>query len=87
VEDQTTYSLTELFYTFLNEELPKDEALQKAKLQYIATHSNVAPYAWAGLVLIGDASALPSTIGWGWGLAVLFFLGGVWMKRNLALKH
>jgi CHAT domain-containing protein len=27
VEDQTTYSLTELFYTYLNEGLSKDEAL------------------------------------------------------------
>ncbi|RDB03565.1 CHAT domain-containing protein [Runella aurantiaca] len=90
VEDQKTYSLTELFYTFLNEGLSKDEALQKAKFQYISTHPNAAPSAWAGLVLIGDASALPSNTFWGWGLGglvMLTILWGVWMKGNLSVKH
>lgn len=85
VEDQTTYALTELFYTFLNEGLSKDEALQKAKRQYISMHPNAAPAAWAGLVLIGDAAALPSNTLWWWGLgglAVLLIIGGVFMKRS-----
>ncbi|MFN8345560.1 MAG: CHAT domain-containing protein [Spirosomataceae bacterium] len=89
VEDQATYTLTELFYTFLKEGLSKDEALQKAKRQYIDTYPTAAPAAWAGLVLIGDAGALPS-VGLGWwglsGLAVLAFLGGVWKKRKALLK-
>jgi CHAT domain-containing protein len=89
VEDQTTYSLTELFYTFLNEGVSKDEALQKAKLQYMSLHPNAAPAAWAGLVLIGDAAALPSVGFWWWGpvgLFVLAFLGGVWKKRKASQK-
>lgn len=90
VEDQTTYALTELFYTFLNEGLSKDEALQKAKRQYISMHPNAAPAAWAGLVLIGDAVALPSNTLWWWGLgglAVLLIIGGVFMKRSFSVKH
>lgn len=90
VEDQTTYSLTELFYTFLNEGLSKDEALQKAKLHYITIHPNAAPATWAGLVLIGDASPLPSNAFWWWGLgglAGLLILGGIRMKRNFSVKH
>lgn len=90
VEDQTTYSLTELFYTFLNEGLSKDKALQKAKLHYISTHPNTAPAAWAGLVLIGDATALPSNTFWWWVLgemAVLLLLGGIQVKRNFSVKH
>ncbi len=90
VEDQTTYSLTELFYTFLNKGFSKDEALQKAKRQYISMHPNAAPAAWAGLVLIGDAAALPSNTLWWWGLgglAVLLIIGGVFMKRSFSVKH
>jgi hypothetical protein len=90
VEDQTTYSLTELFYRFLNEGLSKDEALQKAKLHYISIHPNAAPAAWAGLVLIGDATALPSNAFWWWGLgglAMLLLFGGVRMKRHFPIQH
>lgn len=90
VEDQKTYALTELFYTFLNKGFSKDEALQKAKFQYMSTHPNAAPSAWAGLVLIGDAAALPSNTFLWWelgGLLMLTILLGVWMKGNLSGKH
>jgi CHAT domain-containing protein len=83
VEDQTTYQLTELFYGFLNEGLSKDEALQKAKNQYAATHPNGSPAAWAGLVLIGDATALPSNSFWWWVLGALGLLIGL----ILAIGH
>ena len=35
VDDQSTYRLTELFYRHLTDGLPVDQALQKAKLEFI----------------------------------------------------
>lgn len=58
VEDKDTYKLTELFYSYLNEGLSKDEALQKAKIEMLK--ENPSPNVWAGLVLIGDSSKIES---------------------------
>lgn len=70
VEDKDTYKLTELFHHYLNEGLPKDEALRQAKLEFIEHNENVNPYSWAGFILIGDSSEI-STSNWIiWALAV-----------------
>lgn len=58
IEDRDTYSLTELFYKYFKEGFPKDEALQKAKIEFISLSENAMPNAWAGMVLIGDNSPL-----------------------------
>lgn len=60
VEDQATYQLTERFYYHLSEGLPKDQALQQAKLDWLASASRAdqLPYRWAGLILVGNAEPL-----------------------------
>ncbi|GAB3901924.1 CHAT domain-containing protein [Larkinella knui] len=60
VEDQATYRLTERFYHHLSKGLPKDLALQKAKLDWLASASRAdqLPYRWAGLILVGNADPL-----------------------------
>jgi CHAT domain-containing protein len=58
IEDRDTYILTELFYKYLNEGMPKDEALQKAKIEFIISTENAMPNAWAGMILIGDSLSL-----------------------------
>ncbi|TRX62615.1 CHAT domain-containing protein [Fulvivirga sp. M361] len=53
-DDQAAFDLMKVFYQGIDEGLPKDEALRKAKLAYIDTHDNIHPYFWANFVLIGD---------------------------------
>ncbi len=72
VENQATYALTELFYSKLTEGLPKDIALQEAKIAYLADadQSDQLPNRWAGLLLVGNAEPikkqLPSGQMGGW---------------------
>ena len=55
VENQSTYRLTELFYTYLSAGLPTDLALQKAKIEFFRTagKEQQLPYYWAATVLTG----------------------------------
>ena len=88
VEDQPTYALTKLFYKYLHQNLPKDVALQKAKLDWIEAGgaTDALPSQWAGMILVGDAAPLmsdnSSLIIYGFGLLVLAILGGVWWWRR-----
>ena len=60
VEDQSTYRLAELFQGQLARGLPKDIALQRAKLQFYesATLIEQLPNHWAGVILLGNADPL-----------------------------
>jgi CHAT domain-containing protein len=56
VPDKATEKLMTRFYAYLKEGLPKDEALQKARLDFIAHNPDMShPYFWAGFVLNGNA--------------------------------
>ena len=70
IDEQSSAKIIELFYDNLSRKMPKDEALRKAKLDYIATAEGrtAAPQYWAGLVLIGDVSPLDLNNGviWWW---------------------
>ncbi|MDP5157104.1 MAG: CHAT domain-containing protein, partial [Flaviramulus sp.] len=63
IDEQSSAKIIENFYTYIKRGLPKDEALQKAKLDYIATAQGrtIHPQYWAGLVLIGDTSPIKLT--------------------------
>ena len=60
IDEQSSAKIVKLFYNRLAEGMPKDEALRKAKLDYLATAEGrtAAPQYWAGLVIIGDTSTL-----------------------------
>ncbi len=60
IDEQSSATIIENFYGYLKSGLPKDEALQKAKLDYITTAEGrtISPQYWAGLVLIGDSSPI-----------------------------
>ncbi|WP_460970129.1 CHAT domain-containing protein [Spirosoma migulaei] len=82
VESQATYDLTERFYAKLAEGLPKDLALQQAKLDYLANVdlSGQLPNRWAGLLLVGNTTPLqtsPKLGVWSIGL-IIIALGSVW---------
>jgi CHAT domain-containing protein len=59
VDDKATYKLTELFYKYLSDGLSIDIALQKAKLEFIASsRENRLPYYWAVAIVTGKADAI-----------------------------
>jgi len=60
LNDLSSKQLMELFYQKLQEGLPKDEALQQAKLQYLQIAEGVAahPAFWSAFVLMGDTSPI-----------------------------
>lgn len=71
----------------LEEGLPKDEALQRAKLEWLEKggKADALPSQWAGMILVGDVHPLsviryPLILG---GSMVLLLLGGgVWWRRK-----
>ncbi len=82
VPDKSTSDIMISFYKYLKIGLAKDEALQKAKLDYLDnTISEVQrhPFYWAGFVIIGDVSPVHFAeqnliIYWGSGILVLGLL-------------
>lgn len=84
VNDQSTQKVMELFYGHLKNGMRKDEALRKAKLDYLDKYPNLGtdPYFWAGIIPIGDMSPvnLSSGFNWWWmalalaGLGLVLFL-------------
>ena len=59
VNQKTTYELMVSFYKGLKAGLPKDEALRKAKLEFIQSHDVEAhPYYWAAFTNIGSTKPL-----------------------------
>ncbi len=60
VDNESTYKLTELFYKYVSRGLDLDLALQKAKLEFIATSSKEKrlPYYWAAAILAGKTDPI-----------------------------
>ncbi|WP_299547059.1 CHAT domain-containing tetratricopeptide repeat protein [Seonamhaeicola sp.] len=61
IDEQSSTQIVGYLYENLLKGMTKDEALQKAKLNYLknARGRALAPQYWAGLVLIGNTSAIP----------------------------
>lgn len=77
IPDKESAQLMVSFYNSLKKGLPKDEALQKAKLEYLyATDDETLkhPYYWSGFVISGDVTPIDTPLElWVWllGLAIL----------------
>jgi CHAT domain-containing protein len=89
VEDHSTAQIMESFYTYLKEGLPKDEALRRAKLDYLETAGSLAasPYFWSSFVNIGDTAPISFRSPWqpvilGTGPAILIFLASLFFLRR-----
>lgn len=59
-DDQATAQLMELFYQYINKGMQKDEALQRAKIDFIKRADDIRqnPAFWGGFVVLGDAKPL-----------------------------
>jgi len=88
VPDQQTSKIMISFYKFLKEGLPKNKALQKAKMDYLANTDDELlkhPYYWAGFVITGNVDPIGDSISlWWWlaGILFLIFCGVLWLKRK-----
>jgi CHAT domain-containing protein/Tfp pilus assembly protein PilF len=60
VEDQASAQIVTSFYDYLDDGMPKDEALRQAKLDMLAEGNMLRshPYYWAAYVTIGDYSPM-----------------------------
>jgi CHAT domain-containing protein/tetratricopeptide (TPR) repeat protein len=60
IDEHSSATIVTGFYGYLADGLPKDRALQKAKLDYLRTaHGRtLTPGYWAGLILIGDTTPI-----------------------------
>jgi CHAT domain-containing protein len=88
VDDEATSKLMEYFYKYLADGLTKDEALRKAKLDYLfsAHPSTTHPFYWAAFVVTGDTKAVIdknyyAVIAIGV-ISVVVLLSAFWIKRK-----
>jgi len=60
IDELSSAKIIESFYNNISEDMAKDIALQKAKLDYLdaADGRSIDPTYWAGLFLIGDTSPI-----------------------------
>ena len=89
VEDRSTAAIMESFYAYLKEGLPKDEALRRAKLDYITQAGELAasPYFWSSFVNIGDTAPVSFRSPWqpiylALGPAMAIFLISLFLLRR-----
>lgn len=90
IDEKSSTQIIESFYKNLKDGLPKDEALKKAKLDYLATAQGrtMAPQYWAGLVLIGDTTPIElksssNLIFWlGIAMSILILIGVIVRKKR-----
>lgn len=80
--EQSTNKIIGKFYDYLNQKLPKDEALQRAKIDYMqeaaqsdATSMDTSPYAWAALVCVGDTQPLNYPLNYWWLFGIFALIG------------
>ncbi|MBX2873955.1 MAG: CHAT domain-containing protein [Saprospiraceae bacterium] len=84
IPDQTTPALMVRFYQNLKDGLPKNEALRKAKLDYLQEtklDQLAHPYYWAGFMLMGDTKPLSSSwipTGFWYGLIIILIGFGLY---------
>ncbi len=74
VADASTTEMSTLYYSYLNDGLPKNKALQQAKLDFINAQSpsKQHPFFWAGFVHLGNFSPIGKS---GMGGSKFLFLG------------
>lgn len=93
IDEESSMKIMELFLKYLNQGYTKSEALQKAKLEFLATASprKASPIYWAGLNIVGnnDTILLEESNYYWWSFVLVFpVVGGFlyWRRRKIAKK-
>ncbi|HET9277686.1 MAG TPA: CHAT domain-containing protein, partial [Flavitalea sp.] len=62
-DEETIYAISKYFHQYLSQGMAKDEALQKAKIQFInnANREHSLPYYWSNMIIIGQVKAIALT--------------------------
>ena len=89
-DDQSTNRIMQRFFAHLHQGIGKDDALRKAKLEYLgqAQSAQAHPYYWAAFVQVGSNAPLSSESflsTWGWvmgGVALLILAVGLFIFRR-----
>jgi len=94
IDEKSSTEIIGHFYENLKKGMSKDEALRNAKLTYLSSANGrmIEPQYWAGLVLMGDASAIDLSSGmpfWIWVLCgavllTIFFYFFYFLKKKKA---
>ncbi len=80
-DEETIYAISYTFHTLLSKGMQKDEALQKARLNFMkqGSREKMLPYYWANMVLMGNPEPVkllpPAGISW-WMVIVVVILAG-----------
>jgi CHAT domain-containing protein len=87
IDEETSLKITQLFLKYLQEGYTKSEALQKAKLEFLASASprTASPIYWAGLNIVGnnDTISLKEHNYYWWSFALIFpVIGGFWYRKK-----
>lgn len=91
IDEKSSAEIIELFFKNIKQGLPKNKALQQAKLHYISSAEGrtVRPEYWAGLILIGDTAPInlnsSSNLNWWYFVCAAFVILIVFFvlkKRN-----
>jgi len=91
-DDQSTAYLAKHLHRYLSEGLPKDIALQKARLDYLhdenIPNQFKQPHYWSHLILVGNVSPLNSPFNYWWivfgGVVLAGAFAFFWVKRKKA---
>ena len=86
INDQATYFLIKDFYSHLAQGIPKDEALQNAKLNYLETANDFTshPFFWASFIHVGSNTPIklmPTTEWWQYFLYGALILGFFYLLK------
>lgn len=73
INDNATSQLIQAFYAELSNGLPKDEAMQKAKVYYLENAKGIGehPFFWASFINLGNCKAITLKKAWTWGQLLL----------------
>jgi len=81
VNDETTAELMDYFYKYISKGLQKDEALQKAKLEYLNNSDDLSahPTNWAAFIALGNNEPVQiqsSVMKWYYWILMIIVIGG-----------
>ncbi len=86
VQDESGAEIMKQYYSLLNEGLPKDKALQQAKINVLMNANMVKshPYYWSSYVLSGDTTPIvpKHQLPWEWLMVIIFGVALLLYRRK-----